>query len=309
MIKGRFGTYNGDSWEQFCQQCLKIKYRDECYQELYASQGDLGIEGFTRTGKVFQCYCPDDEYDPKNLYEKQRTKINNDLNKLVNSDNVKLIKKYLFDHDILIKEWVFLSPIIRRKDMAEYCLSKRDEFRKKKLEYLSDDFEVIAYDEDIFTTEVASIKNANDEKLYISPNKDNLDSTRWKDQNIYLVDNAIRKNTKRLEGKTNIDVLVNDLTEKTIQDYFYRDNILKEWNKISPTQYEKFSKIIGDFESDVQELCMTTESTNETLFREVKKRLKEKIEANFSNLSEETIDKLTNGVTADWILRCPIDFY
>lgn len=64
MIKGKYSTYDGNSWEDFCQICLKLKFESEGYQELPAWQGDMGIEGFTRTGKVFQCYCPDDDYDP-----------------------------------------------------------------------------------------------------------------------------------------------------------------------------------------------------------------------------------------------------
>ena len=54
MIKGKYSTYDGNSWEEFCQICLKLKFESEGYQELPAWQGDMGIEGFTRTGKVFQ---------------------------------------------------------------------------------------------------------------------------------------------------------------------------------------------------------------------------------------------------------------
>lgn len=306
MIKCKFGTFDGDSWEAFCQQCLILKFQNEGYQELYASNGDLGIEGFTRTGKVFQCYCPDDDYDPKTLYEKQRNKITHDLNKLIDPDRVKELKQYL--HDIKIKQWIFLSPLIRRKDITDHCLNKRDEFRAKNLEYFDKEFDVLAYSEDYFTTEYATIKKANDEKIYITSDNDYSSKTEWEEANIDLVNNAIRKNRKRLGAKAEIEDSLNKLTDKTIKDYWDRDKILKEWKNICPHQYEKFEKIISDFEYDVEELCMTNEGTNETLFKDVKQRLKAKITNNFSELSEATIDKLTNGVTADWILRCPLDF-
>ena len=57
------------------------------------SNGDLGIEGFTRTGKVFQCYCPEAPYEADELYEKQRDKINKDLNKLIKYKDE--LRKYL----------------------------------------------------------------------------------------------------------------------------------------------------------------------------------------------------------------------
>ncbi|MDQ0199984.1 hypothetical protein [Neobacillus ginsengisoli] len=51
MIQTRYGTYDGDSWEEYCQLLLKTKYGKEGYQEMTAhTSGDLGIEGFTRTG-------------------------------------------------------------------------------------------------------------------------------------------------------------------------------------------------------------------------------------------------------------------
>jgi hypothetical protein len=31
------------------------------------TKGDLGIEGFIRTGVVFQCYCSDEEFDTRRL--------------------------------------------------------------------------------------------------------------------------------------------------------------------------------------------------------------------------------------------------
>lgn len=49
MIQAKYGNFDGNSWEEFCQICLKIKFESEGYQELPAWQGDMGIEGFTRS--------------------------------------------------------------------------------------------------------------------------------------------------------------------------------------------------------------------------------------------------------------------
>ncbi len=40
----------------------------------------------------------------------------------------------------------------------------------------------------------------------------------------------------------------------------------------------------------------------------IKSKLRIKLKQNFAYLDDLTIDKLTNRVMADWILRCPIDF-
>ncbi len=93
MIKTKYGIFDGDSWEEICQMCFKSKYYDEGYQYMPAlPNGDFGIEGFTKSGKVFQCYCPDFDYDSKNLYEKQRDKITEDLNKLKKNEKELLVQ-------------------------------------------------------------------------------------------------------------------------------------------------------------------------------------------------------------------------
>ncbi len=66
MIDTEYGKFDGDKWEKICQICFKRKYEEDCYIEIIASPGDFGIEGFTRTGKAFQCYCPDFNYPEKN---------------------------------------------------------------------------------------------------------------------------------------------------------------------------------------------------------------------------------------------------
>lgn len=53
MYTTKFGPFDGDSWEELIQICLRLKYESEQYQSIHASQGDFAIEGFTRTGKVF----------------------------------------------------------------------------------------------------------------------------------------------------------------------------------------------------------------------------------------------------------------
>ena len=72
MYNTKFGPYDGNSWEDLMQLCFRLKYESEYYQSIPASSGDCGIEGFTKTGKVFQCYCPDNNMSSADLYEKQR---------------------------------------------------------------------------------------------------------------------------------------------------------------------------------------------------------------------------------------------
>lgn len=304
MIKTTFGTYDGNSWERFCQVCLKLKFENEGYQELPAWKGDFGIEGFTRKGKVFQCYCPDEEYDTQTLYEKQRDKITTDLGKLIK--NKLELKKYL--NGVLIQKWIFLTPMYKNKELVKHCQVKAFEYRNMKLDFLSSDFDVLIYDIDYFAAQIPIVKETKTNKLEIIADRDESKDVDWKDANIPLVDNAISKHGKRINDCSDKEDKVNKLTNFTIGDFLDEQQLITKWKESIPNDYGKFMRIIGDYEKTVEEMCITNTDDNNQLYERIKQELKEKLKSSFSYLEDITLDKLTKGVMADWILRCPINF-
>lgn len=304
MIKTTYGTYDGNSWEEFCQVCLKLKFENEGYQELPAWQGDFGIEGFSRTGKAFQCYCPDEEYEPQTLYEKQRDKITTDIGKL--EKNKTELKKYL--GGILIKQWIFLTPMYKNKDLVKHCQTKASEYRKKNLDILSKDFDVLVYDIDYFAAQIQTVVGMKNSKIEINIDRDESQDINWKGTNILLVNNAIIKHGKRVNEGPNKEAKVNKLTDFTIGDFLDEQQLITKWKESYPNDYEKFMRIVSDYEKTVEELCITNSDDNNQLYKRIKQELKEKLKSSFSYLEDLTLEKLTKGVMADWILRCPINF-
>lgn len=303
MIKAKYGTYDGNSWEERCQVYLKLKFENEGYQELPAWQGDMGIEGFTRTGKVFQCYCPDEDYDPNILYEKQRDKITTDLKKL--EKNITQLRDYL--KEIRIVQWVFLTPIYKNKELIQHCRNKATEYKSKNLDILSDDFDVLIYDEDYFAVQIAMVSNINNKKIEI--NVDTVCDVNWRDSNIDLIEHALEKHSKRLSlNAINRELKINKLTEQTIEDFLNGQQIINKWKELNPIDYERFINIIGDYESTVEELCIVNTTDNNQLYDNIRIELKLKLKENFACYNDLTLEKLTKGVVADWILRCPINF-
>jgi len=47
---------------------------------------------------------------------------------------------------------------------------------------------------------------------------------------------------------------------------------------------------------------------NNIFYKQIEKDLKFKLKEAFSYIDQTTIDRLTEQVLADWILRCPINF-
>lgn len=307
MYKTEHGNFNGTTWEEFCQICFKRKYELEGYQEMPAWQGDLGIEGFTRTGTLFQCYCPDEEYAPDDLYEKQRDKITIDLKKLISNEAE--LKHYL--KNIKVKLWIFVTPGYKKKDIVKHCQDKAEEYRKLNLSILDRQFDVLIYDIDFFAMEIPLVLDYKKRKIEINPQtqKSTSQITDWKSKEISLVDNAIKKSGQRISmSATNRDNKINVLTQNSIGHFLNGNITVKILQEKYPQDYEKFIRVVSLFEKKVTEMCITNTFDNNILYRQIEEDLKTKLKEAFSYIDQITIDRLTEQVLADWILRCPINF-
>ncbi len=164
MIQTEYGTFDGDSWQRICKIVFLQKYESEFYLEIVASPGDYGLEGFTKDGKAFQCYCPSDYYSADELYEKQRDKITKDLNKLKLYEND--LKKRL--GNTKIHTWFFVTPQFKKNEILIHCVKKTDEVKKWNLSIIENtQFNVIPRDIDFLHPELKIALNADGKKLML----------------------------------------------------------------------------------------------------------------------------------------------
>ena len=126
---------------------------------------------------------------------------------------------------------------------------------------------------------------------------------------LLLVDNAIKKHGQRIPPNANkVDDKVNKLTQKSISDFLNGDSMIRKWAEKYQDQYEKFQKVISQFEESIEIKCVVFDGDNNILYNEIENELRLKIQSSFNFLDDTMIDRLTNRVMADWILRCPISF-
>jgi hypothetical protein len=306
MYSTKFGPFEGDTWESLMQICFRLKYETEHYQPIPASSGDCGIEGFTRKGKVFQCYCPDNNLSSRDLYEKQRDKITRDLSKLSLYEN--RIKTFL--GDTKIKEWIFVTPEYRMNDILLHCNNKKEEILASNLSILDPNFEIVIHDIDNFIKEIPLALKGEGKKLYIGVDShDDGSIALWKDQSIDLAGNAVRKHLKRFKKDAlDVESKVNTLTESTIEYFLDHDAILRRWERIHPEEYDKYLILLSQIEKEVQEICMFPSDDNNKLYSYLRELVNKRLKENFDYLNDITLQSLTHGAIADWLLRCPLDF-
>lgn len=305
---------NGDEWEEFCHSCLKIKHQHDNYKSVDASSGgDSGIDGFTATGEVYQCYCPEKEYSDKELYEKQRDKITKDIQKLY--DYQSSIKPLL--NGVKIKNWHFTTPLYKEKSLILHCNEKENLVKSWNLDFIDVNFKIAITDIGHFRQvmlyvlpDVRKVAGSAIDFTVSVPDSSILEEYKKNTGNNHLINNAVDKNTK-LFPKNGVDYSESILerTNLTIEDYLIGENIKKLWSNEFDSQYEKFLRLISTMEREVKKQSTLPFEDNAKKVDEIRNMVKHKLDIEFPNfLSESNKEEIASAVVADWLMRCPLNF-
>lgn len=307
MYSTKFGPFNGSTWEGLCQQVFKRKYQAECYQQMPASPGDFGIEGYTSdTGWAFQCYCPDKHYERTELYEKQRDKITADLRKL--KDYVSELQARL--GSTKISRWVFVTPEIDRNALLAHAKTKEMEVRGWKLPILTGDFTVLLHDGDHYLVEINEVRAASGEALVFDEAAPALAALTGKQEQ--YEQNVHRKSGCRLADKAQMpdfQARVQQLSQRTIEHFLEADGYFRRIASASPMTFVRLVRLINEYEQYVIESSATWSGTAEELTTQVRDGLEKLI---FDELAPEfdkaTTLKVARHMTARWLAVCELDY-
>lgn len=302
MIQTDIGPLDGNSWESLIQLVFKKKH--DTYQEMIASPGDLGIEGVVLLdGIAIQCYCPNEDYDTKTLYQKQRDKITKDIGKL--SINEKDLVKHL--GDCIIRQWIFITPRIAKHEIHAHARIQEKNVKEKKLEFISDDFQILIKDLDFYIHDIRQLQMIGGEQLCFSNSIGEKitepELTTEYDDNIYEK-NKIRSVINEIYKPKNHDIL-NELTKKNYLDGY---EILRSIFNQSQELYERIAKLVNNFESEVEELSITWEDSPLKLIIKVEEKLIARFNncVHISKIEHEDLVSITKHMVAKWIAECPM---
>lgn len=307
MFNTKFGPFIGATWEALCQQVFKRKYQADGYQQMPASPGDFGIEGFTvHTGLAFQCYCPEKHYSRSELYEKQRDKVTQDLGKL---------KTYQADLEARLgstklKSWIFVTPELDRNSLLVHARNKEAEVRRWKLPFLADDFCVLLHDGDHYAVEINEIRVAAGEAMVFDDCPPVLAELKGERED--YEQNVLRKSGIRLADKSAkpaFQQLVSQLTQRTIESFLESDGYLRRIASTAPTVYVRVVRLINEYEEYVIETSATWSGTAEDLTTRVRDGLAQRIAEELApTLDMTNASKIARFMTARWLAVCELNY-
>ena len=297
---------DSDKWEKLIDKLYRIKYKDEGYQYIPArDDGDCGIEGYTETGIVYQCYFPIGDYSPKDLYEKLRDKMTTDLGKLEKYTE-KLKKLGILN----IKEWHFVIPKYEDRRILEHANTKEKEYiklkKQGKLPIIDDNFKIYIKILDDFLTEITTLIKSSNEYKFLLPEITQIDFSTCESEK----KNNISKKIKTL--RNNID---DEKTTKLINTYieYYLKGIemLNEIRQHSPELYEEVINTENAYRINMEIKCNSNidKSMNQKIFGDILENFEKKLTEQLGNvLSYRDIGELKQEIIGKWLADCPLDF-
>ncbi|MDP9943860.1 hypothetical protein [Enterobacter ludwigii] len=291
-------------WEQYFKSIIRLHYKPANCCDLPDSQnGDFGIECYTLSGHVFQCYLPEQSSDVEKLVKAQRKKINNDISKFTTKYKADL--ELLFG-DTKISRWILATPYSKSAKLTQYCTQKSLRVRELKLPYVADDFQILVQTDSDYVTERALLRRTNYQL--------NLDLSNA------TVDNAVAFINEHVDflDKLNLKLPKINPSESVqdsyrhfiIQKYLDYQNLIDELKQNWVDIYEAVYKCIQQRETNLVGLSMLTSSSAQPAEKMLKQMevLKANIEKEIPTLKESDLEKINWGVISDWLIRCPLDF-
>lgn len=299
-MKTILGQMDGDAWEEYCQKLLRLRYSD--YQEVPAQfGGDYGIEGFTRSGLVFQCYSPDEEPSGKDLYEKQRDKISTDIKKLIkNATKISALGAGT------IKEWHFLTPNYNSRHLLSHCRKKESELLSKSLKTVHNGFTIYIKTEDDYIRERQIYLGTGGHRVQPSFEDPPMNEL----EKFLTSNNEIVLNIKTKLEKLAIDSDYRDnLTRNLVSGYVVGQNELENLNEKFPSTYQSVVQLKSSTQSQLAIQMLSCSDNHGTILHNILRDYEDKLRTDFSNsLSSALIKRLSTEAISDWLGRCPLNF-
>lgn len=308
------GPLTGDAWEDLCTKCYRMKYEQEHFTPIPAVHGgDAGIEGFTHTGRVYQCYCPEREYTDNELYDHLRDKMTTDIGKLM---DIKYAKRLVQLGVPPIKEWHFVIPFYKDSRIVVHAETKCREVLAQKAktpsgyEHIHEEFVVVIKQAEDLKVELTRIirETITDVKLNLAVrHTGNID---WSLCDSKKVENIERK-VKAIMGdiaedEEDYQILVSFYVESYIKGLQISNNLLTSYKPVYEELYE-LEQMYKD-EVKVKTRINTDRSLNSKVFQGIIDEFQQRLEKEFKYFTTASIMQLKNSLVSNWLADCSMQF-
>ena len=292
-----------EEWQNLVNKVLSLKFGVGEFMPIPDTvHGDCGLEGFTRSGKGFQCYAAEEPLTTGELTKKQKAKVTRDLDKLVEY-KTKLVA--LLGPTVL-HEWILVVPRWEDKALLAHAEEKMKAIRTSGLSFISPAIVPCICTGESFAVERQQLIQAGKESLRIAVAfVDHAQVTDWVASNDELV---ARLDRKALAIRHQDAITARRLRDESVRHYLDGQNALAKLRTDFPEIFEAVDRIKKDKEHFLVTESLTTSALPPDHWRETRNSLETELAGALSGLDKFTVRQFVHEAVADWLLRCPLDF-
>ena len=307
------GYLTGNAWEDLCVQCYRLRYQDAHYTFIPATVGgDTGIEGFTCSGVVHQCYCPERDYSDNELYEHQRNKLTADIEKLKNN-RIRIEQLGV----PLITEWHLNVPEYKDSRIIAHAMTKQQEVLRAKettpsnFTHIADNFKIYVKTAEDFAPEISRIIRTTVTDMRLNVAIQHPVTPDWSRCDSQKAANIRRKIKAVMLTDNDNDPDLNYVVDAYIEFYIAGIEIMNRLQVNFPEIYSDLFKLEQSCKRDVaiRTRMNTNNQLNQSLFDNILNEFERKLEKDFSQmLTQGSIVELKQDMVASWLADCSMEF-
>ena len=262
--------------------------------------GDWGIEAYSLDGCAYQCYAVEGEpLSTKIRLEKQRDKLTTDLRKLHTNDAV--LTRLFSQHGL--HRWIFLVPLFDSKRLILHATTKQAEIRALGLNCTSPDFTVLIHVADDYPIARRIIV---EDGLAVVPvdfeATEPAEQMEWQSEHTDLVHTMLDKLSH--VPTMNDEQSWREMVELLVSHYISGANYLERLKQDFPNLWRQVEDRRLSFERSLRVESKLAASAATQHFQKTLLDYRERIEGLLPRVAAD----LSLGATADWLMRCPLEF-
>lgn len=294
-------AWKPDEWQSFALQLVQRRHGPENVQVVPdAVAGDAGLEFFTTSGCLYQCYAPEETADVAKAASAMKAKAGRDLPKLVKyKDKIEAILG-----GIPATRWILLCPFLDNKEVVADIRKRGLALKGQGLTFLAPDFEALCHSQDDFAGELEQLK-----ALSLGPPL-SIDMPTASDVSAAgdtSIGTRIDEKLARAYGSAATHTQIALRRDAYIKAHLYRENALEQLRQNHSVLWERAFQSLEAEETRLIAVGASFTLPAEQL-QDSTKRIEESLTKALPTLSTGVVTQIALGTVSDWLIRCPLDF-
>lgn len=299
---GHRRAWKGDEWQAFALQLVQRRHGAENVQIVPdIVGGDAGLEFFTTSGCLYQCYAPQETSDVAKAASAMKAKAGQDLPKLAkNKDKIEPILC-----GIPVSRWILLCPFLDNKDVVADVRKRGLAIKALGLPFLAPDFEALCHSQEDFTAELAQLKALSlGPPLSVEiPSPDDVITA-----GETSIGTRIDEKLARAYGTAATGAQVALRRDAYVKAHLYRENALDQLRRNHSVLWERAFQALEAEETRLIAVGAGSATLPADQLQASTARIEQSLTKALPTLSTGIVTQIALGTVSDWLIRRPLDF-